>query len=329
MRIPGTSFHSDTTSAPRARASSVAVRSEPPRPSVATLPSAARPMKPGTIGTRRAARCGRSTLCRQAGGRADERTGAAVLAIGDHDLRRLDVDGPAAGAGDGGGQQRGRQPLAPGDDDIAGARREVLQDGDRRQELFELADRRLDGGQRGAAGRAGRQHRRRDAPMALAQGGDRAGRGLGPAGHGVIGGVEQQVGDAGQRRGDDDQRSADSRRCGAPRWRPRWRRPATRHRTSRRAGERTADGAARIGRARTGASSAHILSWPRPTRRIRPGRLLAGQRIGARSWKCAASGLVPLPPSMSHGVRSPLAAHRPLPFQPAFGSSMRPSKPLA
>src|SRR5260221_6562074 len=47
------------------------------------------------------------------------------------------------------------------------------------------------------------------------------------------------------------------------------------------------------------------------------------------SWKCAASGLVPLPPSISHGVRSPFAAHKPRPFQPAFGSSMRPSKPLA
>ena len=48
-----------------------------------------------------------------------------------------------------------------------------------------------------------------------------------------------------------------------------------------------------------------------------------------RSWKCAASGFVPLPVSTSHGVRSPLAAHSPRPFQPAFGSSMRPSNPLA
>jgi len=48
-----------------------------------------------------------------------------------------------------------------------------------------------------------------------------------------------------------------------------------------------------------------------------------------RSWKCAASGFVPLPPSISHGVRSPLAAHKPRPFQPVFGSSMRPSNPLA
>src|SRR5262245_48695779 len=48
-----------------------------------------------------------------------------------------------------------------------------------------------------------------------------------------------------------------------------------------------------------------------------------------RIWKCTASGFEPLPPSRSHGVRSPLAVHRPRPFQPPFGSSMRPSKPLA
>jgi hypothetical protein len=48
-----------------------------------------------------------------------------------------------------------------------------------------------------------------------------------------------------------------------------------------------------------------------------------------RSWKCTTMGLRPLPPSLSHGARSPLVVHNPLPFQPAFGSSMRPSKPLA
>ena len=47
-----------------------------------------------------------------------------------------------------------------------------------------------------------------------------------------------------------------------------------------------------------------------------------------RTWKCTTSGFVPLPPSLSHGVRSPLGTHRPRPFQPAFASSMRPSKPF-
>ena len=71
----------------------------------------------------------------------------------------------------------------------------------------------------------------------------------------------------------------------------------------------------------------HILSWLARRHRIGPAHYLASG--SGRSWKCAASGLVPLPPSISHGVRSPLAAQMPLPFQPALGSSMRPSKPLA
>ena len=48
-----------------------------------------------------------------------------------------------------------------------------------------------------------------------------------------------------------------------------------------------------------------------------------------RSWTCMASGLVLFPPSLSQGVRSPLVVHNPRPFQPALGSSMRPSRPLA
>ena len=51
--MPGTSFQSTTRRAPSARASSVAVRSEPPRPRVVMLPSGARPMKPGTTGMTR------------------------------------------------------------------------------------------------------------------------------------------------------------------------------------------------------------------------------------------------------------------------------------
>jgi hypothetical protein len=51
-------------------------------------------------------------------------------------------------------------------------------------------------------------------------------------------------------------------------------------------------------------------------------------RGSGRSWKCTAIGTLPLPPSLSHGVRSPLVVHRPRPFHPASGSSMRPSKPL-
>ena len=119
---------------------------------------------------------------------------------------------------------------------------EVLQDGDGRQDLLELADRRLDGGEGGPAGSARRQYRRGHAPVALAERVDGAGGGLGPAGYRVIGGVEQHVGDAGQRRGHDHQRSAVGgdapRRGGDGGGVGR----ATRRRTSRRAGERTAAG---------------------------------------------------------------------------------------
>ena len=48
-----------------------------------------------------------------------------------------------------------------------------------------------------------------------------------------------------------------------------------------------------------------------------------------RNWMCTARGIEPLPPSLSHGVRSPFVLHKPRPFQPALGSSIRPSKPLA
>src|SRR6202044_3006831 len=47
-----------------------------------------------------------------------------------------------------------------------------------------------------------------------------------------------------------------------------------------------------------------------------------------RVWICTAIGVMPLPPSLSHGVRSPSEPHRPRPFHPAFGSSMRASRPL-
>ncbi len=59
---PGTSFQSDTSRAPSTRARSVAVRSEPPRPRVATWPSGAAPRNPGTTGTARCASTGSSAF---------------------------------------------------------------------------------------------------------------------------------------------------------------------------------------------------------------------------------------------------------------------------
>ena len=52
-------------------------------------------------------------------------------------------------------------------------------------------------------------------------------------------------------------------------------------------------------------------------------------RGSGRTWNLTTLGRVPLPVSMWNGVRFPLVVHRPRPFQPAFGSSMRPSIHLA
>ena len=48
-----------------------------------------------------------------------------------------------------------------------------------------------------------------------------------------------------------------------------------------------------------------------------------------RIWNLTTLDKVPLPPSRCWGVRFPVVDHRPLPFQPALGSSMRASMPLA
>lgn len=48
-----------------------------------------------------------------------------------------------------------------------------------------------------------------------------------------------------------------------------------------------------------------------------------------RSWKCSTLLVVPLPVSVWNIVRVAYVDHNPLPFQPAFGSSILPSSPLA
>jgi hypothetical protein len=48
-----------------------------------------------------------------------------------------------------------------------------------------------------------------------------------------------------------------------------------------------------------------------------------------RSWNFTSFGGVPLPPSTWNGVRLPADAQIPRPFQPPFGSSIRPSMVLA
>ena len=48
-----------------------------------------------------------------------------------------------------------------------------------------------------------------------------------------------------------------------------------------------------------------------------------------RIWNFTTLGVVPFPVSMWNGVRLPFVVHRPRPFHPALGSSMRPSIHLA
>jgi hypothetical protein len=64
-----------------------------------------------------------------------------------------------------------------------------------------------------------------------------------------------------------------------------------------------------------------------PLQHPRPGGYRASG--SGRNWKRTTLGLFSLPPSTWNGVRVELAAHSPRPFQPALGSSMRPSAHLA
>ena len=48
-----------------------------------------------------------------------------------------------------------------------------------------------------------------------------------------------------------------------------------------------------------------------------------------RIWKWTTLAIVPFPVSLWNGVRVPQVVQTPLPFQPVFASSMRPSMPFA
>ena len=91
--MPGTSFHSTTRRAPSARASSVAVRSDPPRPSVvdAAVGRAADEAGHHRRSCRAASSGPQPRRARQAAGLGEVRRGAAVVAVGGDDLRGVDV----------------------------------------------------------------------------------------------------------------------------------------------------------------------------------------------------------------------------------------------
>ena len=60
--------------------------------------------------------------------------------------------------------------------------------------------------------------------------------------------------------------------------------------------------------------------------RVRAAHFASGS---GRTWKWTAMLDFPLPPSLCHGLRFDQPVHSPRPFQPAFGSSMRPLIDLA
>src|SRR5262249_38684257 len=75
-----------------------------------------------------------------------------------------------------------------------------------------------------------------------------------------------------------------------------------------------------------------------PSVRGRRERSERGGRLTHNVYFASGSGLncsfttllvVPLPVSVWNGARVAYVVHRPLPFQPVFGSSMRPSSPFA
>ena len=57
-------------------------------------------------------------------------------------------------------------------------------------------------------------------------------------------------------------------------------------------------------------------------------RLLVRQRVGPQTWNRNTGATLTVPPSAWNGARLPEVVHTARPFQPASGSSMRPSRPL-
>ena len=205
--MPGTSFHRTTRLAPRARPSRVAVRSDPPRPSVATLPSGACPMKPGTTGTVPCATDGFSRRLASVRRVRDERRRSAVDVVGADDVPCVDELRATTCRRDGSGQHRGRQFLAAAHHRVAGPRLEVAQHADGPAQFLEL--------RRGAVDLGEQLPKRPPIPGGRLRGGlmpaaERLGglfRGHEPARRRVGSSVEQEIGDAAERRGHDDERA--------------------------------------------------------------------------------------------------------------------------
>ena len=183
------------------------MRSEPPRPSVATLPSGRRPMKPGTTGTVPRATSGFRTRAAQRRRVGDERGGAAVGLVGAHELQRVDELRPAVRGRDSGSQQRRGKLLAAADHRVARARLEMPQHADGAAELVELGGGPIDLGLERLKEPPLLDAEPRRGVVAAAKGLDRpAPRPRGCPEVALRCGVEQEIGDAAQRRSDDGER---------------------------------------------------------------------------------------------------------------------------
>ena len=214
--MPGTSFHNTTRLALSARARSVADRSVPPRPMVVTLPSGARPMKPGITTIVPAARRGRRTRRARRVVSAWFGAAAAVMLVGGHHLERVDILRPPAGACECRGENLPRHPLAARDDPVAGSRRQVIEQADSGTEVAIFTGSRVHGSEELSPGRSRRYQGAHHLAMpaqerrsVLADVGPAPGQGMGRT-------LEQEVGDPRQRRRHDDERSLMSARSARP-----------------------------------------------------------------------------------------------------------------
>ena len=196
MSSPGTSFQSETRAAPSPRASSVAVRSEPPRPRVATSPSGVAPMKPGTTGTTPRARSGAEEPLDRAIGAGQIRRRLAEGAVGMDDLERIHVPGRVPRASSAAATRRALSALAAGDQIVGGAGRQLAEEAEALGQRLELLEDLADVGQHVGPEPAGGQQGPRDLGVPGAQPGDEGSDGARLAAPGLLRHGQERIGRA-------------------------------------------------------------------------------------------------------------------------------------
>jgi hypothetical protein len=133
--------------------------------------------------------------------------GLAVAAVGDHERRRVDTLGAAAGRVQGGGDHGARRALAARDEGVARAGRKVGEGGHRVRDLAVLAGLRVGLRDEPPLGGAPGDEGVGEVSVTLEERGPGLPGGIDVAGDGATRTVEQQIGDAAEGRDDDDQRA--------------------------------------------------------------------------------------------------------------------------